>query len=306
MTYNRNRGRYGRYNMQTVAAPVQYTCTDRQHGFALQLVADITEKAAQSTPESFAAAQAVIGTLTDLPKVLSEAWAEVSKQAASVVINGLLMASKVLVPTGPVVSPYPGLPQHDRVMTTRFGGKCRQCSKPTVAGVDLAVQVHGVWSAWCMPCATSDPAQRQAEEAAQAAAAKAEEERLRLLTGVAVGLARQAFDALGMSHHQHPVLRFALPSVTGNNDLDFFTVSITSHRGVANGVRVCRVIGGHPDYGVGLEQAVEVLKRLTDSDIRTAAYRYGQELGYCCRCGRHLTDEDSRAAGIGPDCASKV
>lgn len=36
-----------------------------------------------------------------------------------------------------------------------------------------------------------------------------------------------------------------------------------------------------------------------------AMVRYGHELGVCGRCGRTLTDEASRAAGIGPVCASK-
>lgn len=36
-----------------------------------------------------------------------------------------------------------------------------------------------------------------------------------------------------------------------------------------------------------------------------AMIRYGHELGECGRCGRTLTDEASRAAGIGPVCASK-
>lgn len=38
------------------------------------------------------------------------------------------------------------------------------------------------------------------------------------------------------------------------------------------------------------------------ADQRTAAIRYGQELGQCCRCGRTLTDERSRWYGIGPEC----
>jgi hypothetical protein len=37
-----------------------------------------------------------------------------------------------------------------------------------------------------------------------------------------------------------------------------------------------------------------------------AATRYGVELGSCYRCGRTLTDETSRALGIGPDCRSKL
>lgn len=40
-------------------------------------------------------------------------------------------------------------------------------------------------------------------------------------------------------------------------------------------------------------------------DARAAMVRYGHELGECGRCGRTLTDEASRAAGIGPICASK-
>lgn len=34
--------------------------------------------------------------------------------------------------------------------------------------------------------------------------------------------------------------------------------------------------------------------------------RYGQELGECGRCGKTLTDADSRARGIGPDCLGKM
>ena len=36
-----------------------------------------------------------------------------------------------------------------------------------------------------------------------------------------------------------------------------------------------------------------------------ALARYGQELGICARCHRELTDEASRAAGLGPTCRTK-
>lgn len=39
-------------------------------------------------------------------------------------------------------------------------------------------------------------------------------------------------------------------------------------------------------------------------DSKGAMARYGLELGICGRCGRTLTDETSRALGIGPVCAS--
>ncbi len=44
---------------------------------------------------------------------------------------------------------------------------------------------------------------------------------------------------------------------------------------------------------------------LIAADELSAARRYGMELGKCSRCGRTLTDETSRAYGIGPDCRSK-
>jgi hypothetical protein len=40
-------------------------------------------------------------------------------------------------------------------------------------------------------------------------------------------------------------------------------------------------------------------------DSYAALLRYGQEIGSCGHCGRTLTDEDSRARGIGPICAAK-
>jgi transcription antitermination factor NusG len=41
-------------------------------------------------------------------------------------------------------------------------------------------------------------------------------------------------------------------------------------------------------------------------DAHAAMIRYGRELGQCGHCGRMLTDESSRAAGIGPICAGKM
>lgn len=41
------------------------------------------------------------------------------------------------------------------------------------------------------------------------------------------------------------------------------------------------------------------------TDPQAAAILYGKELGVCGICGRTLTDEDSRAYGIGPVCREK-
>jgi hypothetical protein len=52
------------------------------------------------------------------------------------------------------------------------------------------------------------------------------------------------------------------------------------------------------------ERRAAILKAIAESPLE-AEQRYGQELGCCSRCGRTLTDETSRAYGIGPDCRSK-
>ncbi|MDD5708838.1 MAG: DUF6011 domain-containing protein, partial [Kiritimatiellae bacterium] len=38
---------------------------------------------------------------------------------------------------------------------------------------------------------------------------------------------------------------------------------------------------------------------------KEAMLRYGQELGYCGHCGRVLTNDESREAGIGPICRAR-
>lgn len=58
----------------------------------------------------------------------------------------------------------------------------------------------------------------------------------------------------------------------------------------------------HPVRG---NAAKGILDRIA-KDPREASLRYGREIGSCGVCGRTLTDEDSRAAGIGPICASKT
>jgi hypothetical protein len=46
-----------------------------------------------------------------------------------------------------------------------------------------------------------------------------------------------------------------------------------------------------------------ILKKIEEAGPKEAAIRYGHELGQCAVCGRELTNEDSREAGIGPICA---
>lgn len=57
----------------------------------------------------------------------------------------------------------------------------------------------------------------------------------------------------------------------------------------------------HPVPGPALATVVAVIA----ANPLEACIRYGLEFKRCGRCGRGLTDENSRAAGIGPVCATK-
>lgn len=52
-------------------------------------------------------------------------------------------------------------------------------------------------------------------------------------------------------------------------------------------------------------RARAILDAVRASGPRDAAVLFGVTIGSCYRCGRSLTDAESRAAGIGPDCAGK-
>jgi hypothetical protein len=58
-------------------------------------------------------------------------------------------------------------------------------------------------------------------------------------------------------------------------------------------------------YPVRGETAKAVLVLIAE-DPEAASKLYGRELGHCGICGRTLTDETSRANGIGPICAEKA
>lgn len=58
-------------------------------------------------------------------------------------------------------------------------------------------------------------------------------------------------------------------------------------------------------YPVRGERAREVLALIAAAP-QEAMERYGRELGKCGHCGRTLTDEESRARGIGPVCAGRM
>jgi hypothetical protein len=99
-----------------------------------------------------------------------------------------------------------------------------------------------------------------------------------------------------------PAGYYAVPSATGDNDLDFWRVDRPTEGPWAGRVFVKRVIGGRADQSVRRIEARSALEAIAEFGPVAAGARYGRELGQCGRCNRHLTDEVSRQRGIGPDC----
>jgi hypothetical protein len=101
---------------------------------------------------------------------------------------------------------------------------------------------------------------------------------------------------------------YAVPSLTGNNDLDFFRVDAPDDGHWAGCLFVKRIIGGHDGAErVSQKTAKAWLELISAPHLADfASQKFGRELGRCGRCGRTLTDESSRARGIGPDCWARM
>jgi hypothetical protein len=67
--------------------------------------------------------------------------------------------------------------------------------------------------------------------------------------------------------------------------------------------------GSHGDLSWTPIKNLAYKKQVLDiiaKDPKLAGERFGREVGACYKCGRSLTDETSRALGIGPDCRQMV
>jgi hypothetical protein len=98
-----------------------------------------------------------------------------------------------------------------------------------------------------------------------------------------------------------PAGRYAVDNEDGT--LRFYVVD-TPTEGRWAGRTFVNVLASDERYPVRGAAAQAVLAKIA-VDPQAACARYGQEIGRCGRCGRTLTDADSRARGIGPDCAEK-
>lgn len=102
-----------------------------------------------------------------------------------------------------------------------------------------------------------------------------------------------------------PAGRYAVATDDGaTNELAFYKVDHGKGRW-AGRVFVSRLVGGHEDIRVTGKAALTILAKIA-VDAEAASARYGKEIGRCGVCHTTLTNDESRARGIGPKCAAKA
>ena len=99
---------------------------------------------------------------------------------------------------------------------------------------------------------------------------------------------------------QVPAGRYAVDNADGV--LTFYVIRVKQDGKVVINVKASNVEHEVPFNAAGY---ATILQSILDAGLREATIRYGQELGHCGVCGRELTDETSRAEGIGPVCATR-
>lgn len=99
-----------------------------------------------------------------------------------------------------------------------------------------------------------------------------------------------------------PAGRYA---VTGEQGQTVFLKVDRPAEGTYAGRTFVKVQASDEYHPMALPVAKALLAKILADGLKAASIRYGKELGFCGVCGRILTDETSRAEGIGPKCAQR-
>lgn len=96
--------------------------------------------------------------------------------------------------------------------------------------------------------------------------------------------------------------RYAVDTPTGVK----FYIFRTADTGSYHGFQFVSRQSGDNRLRISKDERIFATKAVLEAGTMPAMLRYGRELGVCGHCGRSLTDEDSRARGIGPVCAKMI
>ena len=93
-------------------------------------------------------------------------------------------------------------------------------------------------------------------------------------------------------------------AITVGDKLRFFHINAPTKGKWVGFTFVKEFFGGGQEINIRNRETRNQILGAIANDSKALA-RYGQELGFCGICGRELTDEVSRAIGIGPVCREK-
>lgn len=291
--------------------------TDKQVNFALalwkqlnEIVVDTEDPAVnwQGTPEQTRKADALLShTLSELDKAvvkrvgetefvlntvqvveaLETHLTEFTKSEISGVIDRLKTlvdsARKEVALIGITTKPdwadkYPAVPADaERVIPSRFPSKCSVCGKRDQY---IAYNRRGAWFPLCEVCAH------------RTAGDVSDDQLDNLIQQVAV--------ALSKGNNENLSVGLAVPNA---DELDGYSYYRVSRSGVA------KVKGGqhfNATENVSPRKAIALLETLVNGDLVAMAQAFGKHFTICGVCSRALKDKESKALGIGPDCASNL
>ncbi len=108
------------------------------------------------------------------------------------------------------------------------------------------------------------------------------------------------------SAEEVPAGRYAIDTNDGAvNELAFYKVDRPTEGRWAGYVFVKHIVGGDEER-MSRAAGDAILAKIAEVGAEAASARYGHEIGECGMCGRQLTNDESRARGIGPICAAKA
>lgn len=103
-----------------------------------------------------------------------------------------------------------------------------------------------------------------------------------------------------------PAGRYAVETEDGaTNGLAFYKVDRPTEGRWAGRVFV-KLMVSDEEQRMSFTASKAILNKIAEAGAEVASARYGHEIGQCGVCGRTLTNDESRARGIGPVCIEKM
>lgn len=301
------------YRTNLAIGSVTAEATEKQIAFCTSLYTQVNDQLTRhaDTPQAEAATAIILGSQDAIAATLAPGARPSKAQASSTItaLKAALEAFKSIV-IAEQRAAHPGLPANaERTISNRFDpkGGCSVCHESVPAETGFAVLVNGSWSTFCATCADADPAERQARLQAEAEAerqaavarlqaAKDERDALRSI--------KDRLVALTGSDTKDHAIRVAIPGTVldvDNSEAAYrlswgATTGVERHTGAPGTIRKIDLVAAS-----GLKVAEYVLS-LSDDEFFAVQAAYGQHFGLCGRCGSPLSDDDSKARGLGPTC----